>query len=591
MEPVHGRTETSPKVSNAEVLTFIWSFWKRRPRSFAFAGALTLLWTGLDLSLPLASSHLITAVSSQPFRIADAWGAWRLYIVLFAAYAVTRNVTFRLWARIAALNMEALLNDAFRRLQAAPVEWHGSQGSGTTIRRVIRAMWGYDSVTDAVTIWFAPSSVVLVGLCTALAWRELTAGLVAFATVSGFLIASALLTVRYVRPANLYSNQCDAHLSGSLADALDANSVIKSFATELRERQHIADAAATWRRAILVTWGRFIDIGLIQNACLLLLLAGISAAMLHAWDHAHADAGDIAFAITSFLVMSGYLRNVGENVRQLQRGLDDTSDAVALRHLQTEEVDAPSGNFALTGGTIVFDNVSFAYPNAKHAACSNTSFTVACGEIVALMGPSGTGKSTLIKLMQRMYELQSGKILIGGRDTTRIPLHALRRSIAVAPQQPDLFHRSVRENIAYGRPDASLTEIIEAARVAQADRFINELSEGYDTLVGERGAKLSGGQRQRVAIARALLAEAPIVVLDESTSALDPKTEEAILARLRSYLRGRTCVFITHRPSAAQFADRIVHIADGRIESIESMPPVSAQTTPPFAMRGATDAA
>jgi ATP-binding cassette subfamily B protein len=587
MESFNRPAGSAPQVTNTQVFAFVWSFWTKRTRSFAIACMLTLLWTGLDLSLPLASSHLIAAVASQPLHSAQAWCAWRLYIGLFAAYALARNVTFRLWARIAALNMEALMNDVFRKLQAAPAEWHISQGSGTTIRRMVRAMWGYDAVTDAFTIWFAPSSIVLCGLCTALCRRELTAGLVAFAIVFVFLTASVLLTIRYIRPANLYSNQCDARLSGSLTDALDANSVVKSFAAEHREAQRIADATAAWRRAVLVTWRRFIDMGLLQNTCLLLLLAGISAAMLNAWDHSRASAGDIAFAITSFLVMSSYLRNVGENVRQLQRGLDDTSDAVALHHLRAEKVDPPADDLKTPGGTIVFDNVSFTYPGARQATCRNVSFSIAPGEIVALMGPSGSGKSTLIRLLQRMYEPHGGRIMIGSVDTAHIPLHALRRSIAVAAQQPDLFHRSVRENIAYGRPNASLAEIVEAARVARADRFIAALPDGYDTLVGERGAKLSGGERQRVALARALLADAPVVVLDEATSALDTATEEAILARLRGYLGGRTCVFITHRPSTARFADRILQFGDDRFHSAA---PVGAVSAPSFAMHNTADA-
>jgi ATP-binding cassette subfamily B protein len=228
-------------------------------------------------------------------------------------------------------------------------------------------------------------------------------------------------------------------------------------------------------------------------------------------------------------------------------------------------------------GAIVFDNVSFAYPGAEQTTCRGVSFSIVPGETVALMGPSGTGKSTLIRLLQRMYEPQGGRIMIGDVNTATLSLHTLRRSVAVAAQQPDLLNRSVRENIAYGRPDASFADIVEAARIAQADRFITELPDGYDTPVGERGARLSGGQRQRVALARALLADSPVVVLDEATSALDVATEEAILSGLRGYLGGRACIFITHRPSAARFADRTLHFVNG---SVRSSPPHCEVETP-----------
>ncbi|TDV03062.1 ABC transporter ATP-binding protein [Paraburkholderia caballeronis] len=552
-------------VTNREVLAFVWSFWMKRRRTFALACVLTLVWTGLDLSLPMASSRLIAAVAPLPADAPRAWLAWRAYLLLFAAYAIVRNVAFRLWARIAAFNMEAMTNEVFGRLQAAPAEWHANHAGGETIRRVVRAMWGYDAVTDAFTIWLVPSLVVLVGLCVALCWREPVAGLVALGVVCVFVTGSVLLTVRYVRPANLLSNRRDGLLSGMLNDSLGANGAVKSFAAEPREAARIAGATAAWRASILITWNRFIDMGLLQNLCLLALLAGLSAAMLNAWTHARADAGDIAFAITSFLVMSGYLRNVGENVRQLQRGFDDVSDAVALRHERSEDVAPMNDESPLTRGRIVFDDVGFAYPGAKRAICEHLNVSIEPGEIVAVMGPSGTGKSTLVKLLQRLYEPRHGRIAIDGVDTATVPLNALRGAIAVAAQQPDLFHRTVFDNIAYARPDASRAEVEDAARAAHADRFIAALPDGYDTMVGERGVKLSGGQRQRIALARALLADAPIVVLDEATSALDAHTEQAVLAGLRERLAGRTCLFITHRPSAARFADRVLHFADGRL--------------------------
>ncbi|PLZ02952.1 multidrug ABC transporter ATP-binding protein [Burkholderia sp. WAC0059] len=566
---------TAP-VTNAQVLRFIAGYWMRHRVAFAVACALTLVWTGLDLCLPVASSRLIATVAAHAHGSASAWRAWRLFVGLFAGYVVARNATYRLWARMSAYNMEAMNNEVFAKVQAAPSEWHNARLAGETIRRVVRAMWGYDAVTDAVTGWFVPAFVVLFGLCAMIFWREPLAGVLALAIVILFLAVNAVLTIRYVRPANLRSNARDAALSGMLADSITANATVKSFAAEAREATRVAGATAEWRAAVLTTWRRFINIGLLQNFFLLTLLAGLSGAMLRAWTHGRAGPGDVAFAITSFLLMSSYLKNVGDNIRMLQRGIDDTSDAVAIRDEEAEAIgEAPpsasgAGGAKPTRGEIAFEHVSFAYPGATAPVCRDLSLRIRAGETVAILGESGSGKSTLVKLLQRLYEPQQGHIVIDGVDAREISLHALRTSIALAPQQPDLFHRSVFENIAYGRPGATAAEVERAAYAACADAFIAALPHGYETQVGERGAKLSGGQRQRVALARALLSDAPIVVLDETTSALDVETERNVLERIEPLLEGRTCIVITHRESTARIADRVLRYENGRLHEIEA---------------------
>ncbi|WP_354297725.1 ABC transporter ATP-binding protein [Phenylobacterium koreense] len=190
---------------------------------------------------------------------------------------------------------------------------------------------------------------------------------------------------------------------------------------------------------------------------------------------------------------------------------------------------------------------------------------VAPGERIALVGATGAGKSTFVKLVQRLYDLQGGRILIDGQDIARVSQTSLRQAIAVVPQDPALFHRSIAENIAYARPDATPNEVMLAAKRARADEFISRLPNGYDTPVGERGVKLSGGERQRVAIARAFLADAPILVLDEATSSLDVETERQVQAAMEELMVGRTTIVIAHRLSTIRGADRILVFDKGRI--------------------------
>jgi ATP-binding cassette subfamily B protein len=267
----------------------------------------------------------------------------------------------------------------------------------------------------------------------------------------------------------------------------------------------------------------------VQNFMLVLLQAGLTGLLVWRWSEGRASAGDVAFAITAFLVMAGYLRNVGENLQMVQKGLDDVEDVARYLRTEPDVRDAPSASIFRRGrGEIVFDRVTFQYKNQPEPLYQDFSLAVRSGERVALVGPTGAGKSTFVKLIQRLYDLQGGRILVDGQDIREVRQASLRQSIAVVPQDPALFHRTVAENIAYARPGASREEIAAAARRARAHDFIVRLPNGYDTLVGERGVKLSGGERQRVALARAFLADAPILVLDEATSSLDVETERQV---------------------------------------------------------------
>jgi ATP-binding cassette subfamily B protein len=226
------------------------------------------------------------------------------------------------------------------------------------------------------------------------------------------------------------------------------------------------------------------------------------------------------------------------------------------------ELPAP---FAPQLGLIRFEGVSFRYQGQSAAVYDAFDLDIRPGERVALVGPTGAGKSTFVKLLQRLYDLDAGRITVDGVDIATVRQSDLRRAIAVVPQDPALFHRTIAENIAYARPDASMDDISLAARRALAHDFIARLPKGYDTLVGERGVKLSGGERQRVAIARAFLADAPILVLDEATSSLDVETEQAVQAATEALMRGRTTLLIAHRLSTIRSADRILVFQNGRI--------------------------
>jgi ATP-binding cassette subfamily B protein len=304
---------------------------------------------------------------------------------------------------------------------------------------------------------------------------------------------------------------------------------------------------------------------MLQNAMLVLLQAGLTGILLWLWARGRAGAGDLAFALTASMLMIGYLRNFGENVRNLQKAMDDVEATARFMQTPPQVQDRPGAPaFAPGPGRVEFDHVAFAYKNGR-PLYQSFSLTIRPGEKVALVGPTGSGKSTFVKLVQRLYDLDGGQIRIDGQDVAAVTQASLRRAIAVVPQDPALFHRTIAENIAYGRPDATLDAVVKAAQQARAHEFICRLPKGYDTLVGERGVKLSGGERQRVAIARAFLADAPILIFDEATSSQDVETERLVQEAAEALMAGRTSIVIAHRLSTIRHADRILVFQDGRV--------------------------
>lgn len=547
-------------ISVLAVLRYMAGYWARR-RGLFFAGAiLSLAATCFDLALPWASAALVDAIAGQRPRD-EVWAAWFLFILMFVGFTVTRNVAHRLWIPVAARNMEELTNEAFDRAQRFPAVWYSTAFTGGTVRQISRAMWGYDDVTDALTVHIGPAVIVLTGLSLMLLVRSPMAGVVAVASVALFMAANLQVTASYVRPANLASTELDSVVSARISDAIVANATVKSFASERRELDRLANDTARWREAIERTWKRFVDLGLLQNVILLSMQAGVTGLMVNAWIEGHATPGDVTFAITAFILMSGYLRNLGDSVRGLQKGIDDAADAASFGDLETEDISA-GDELVLARGAIQFEDVSFGYGTEGPSILREFNIAIAPGETVAFVGESGSGKSTIIRLLQRMYEPQCGRILIDGKDIREVSRSSLRNSIAIVPQDPILFHRSISENIAYGRPLASLEEIREAAKLACADAFIQRLPHGYNCMVGERGATLSGGERQRIAIARALLLRAPILVLDEATSALDAATEDRVLRNLSEF-GPATKIVIAHRPRPISWADRAIRVDGG----------------------------
>jgi ATP-binding cassette, subfamily B, bacterial len=296
------------------------------------------------------------------------------------------------------------------------------------------------------------------------------------------------------------------------------------------------------------------------------LQVGLLGLVLLEWKAGRASAGDATFALTSYFLIASYLRNLGETVQQIQRGFADIEDAVAYS-LEAEDVADAKGApaFEKGAGEIVFDRVSFGYKGQDTSLYNDFSLVIKPGETVALVGQTGSGKSTFVKLLQRLYDVNSGAIRIDGQDVREVTQSSLRASVALVPQDPALFHRTLRDNIAYANHDATDAQVAAAAASASALAFIERLPKGFATPVGERGVKLSGGERQRVALARAFLADARILILDEATSSLDTQTERDVQDAMKRLAKDRTTILIAHRLSTVREADRILVFEHGRV--------------------------
>ena len=462
--------------------------------------------------------------------------------------------------------MSDMAADGFRRVQRFSTDWHANSFAGSTVRKITRAMWALDILNDTILVALFPSFVMLIGSTLLLGYFWPLMGLVIAVGSVMFIGIAAVLSLAYVAPAASLANQWDTKLGGcagrrgELQRRGEGVSALKSART--CGWQACRQMAAAHRR----TWQRGNINGGTQIVALLLLRVAVIGTAIWLWSQGQATAGDLAFVLTSFFLLQGYLREVGINIRHLQRSVNDMEELVEIhRHPLGIEDRAGAQPIRIVDGQIDFDRVTFHYGSHREPLYRDFSVAIRAGERVGLVGHSGSGKTTFVKLIQRLYDLKEGKILIDGQDIAAATQASLRQQIAIVQQEPILFHRSLADNIAYGRPGASQAEIEQAAELANAHDFIVGLPKGYATLVGERGVKLSGGERQRVAIARAFLADAPILILDEATSSLDSESEVLIQNAMERLMQGRTTLVIAHRLSTVRALDRLLVFDKGKI--------------------------
>ncbi len=545
-----------------DVMSLCAGYWFREPATlFAVAALLAGLVTS-ELVTPILLGEVVSSIGAKVAVVASLILLGGVAVSM-GAQVVLKQILDRVWNGYAARSMQRIQMDAFGRVQRFSSDWHANTFAGATVHRLSRARWALDMIGQIVWIRLATPILLTIGLGVALSLRLPAAGAAFFFVVFIYVAVSLVIATKWVRPANLVAASADSHLTGAVADCITNNAVVKAFGAEAREDAHIGDIASTWRDVAVRSFNRATDMSAIQQGIWVVLQIGVLGLLVVGREGV--TAGDITFTIAASFQLAGHLRSVGGDIRVLQRAFGEFADAVEFLRLPLQVSDPALANPMRRGdGEIVFDSITFGY-GASAPLYANFSIRIAPGERVGLVGPSGSGKSTFVKLLQRLYDVDSGAIRIDGADISSVAQAELRQSIAIVPQDPSLFHRSLADNIAYGRPGATFEEIVVAAKRARAHDFIRRLPAGYETLVGERGVKLSGGERQRVALARAFLADAPILVLDEATSSLDTITERHIQDAIEELMRGRTTIVIAHRLSTVRAMNRILVFDEGRV--------------------------
>ena len=531
----------------------------------------SLIGAVVSVAVPLVIKHVIDIVTGEAGlpRGAAHPSITGWVLVLLAAAALQYGLTF--YRRYAAGRLSLgvqydLRADIFASLQRLDGAAQDSLHTGQVVSRSITDV-GLVQGLLAFTPMLTGNVLLFVISLVAMLWLSPVLTLVAFA-IAPALWFVAIASRRDLFPANWDAQQRSGDVVGQVEAAVTGVRVVKGFGQEDREIDELADRAKGLFRSRM----RVVRLQAKYASALSAIpaLGQLGVLLLGGWLALHGH-----ITIGTFLAFSTYLGQLVGPVRQVtalltigQQARAGVERVLEVIDSSPQVVDAPDARSLPTGSVgLDFVGVQFGYTRSDPVLCG-LDLTVAPGETVAIVGGAGSGKSTLAMLIPRFYDVHAGSLSVGGIDVRQLAMADLRSAIGMVFEDSFLFSDTIAANIAYGRPDASAEQIRAAARAAEADRFISALPEGYDTVVGERGLTLSGGQRQRIALARALLTDPRIVLLDDATSAVDPRVEAEILSTLRRLIQGRTTVLIAHRRSTLSLADRIAVLDDGRVADI-----------------------
>jgi ATP-binding cassette subfamily B protein len=552
----------------ATPLAFILHFVGRSRGWYAAMLLLETLNATCGIMMPYALSRVIAGVTGAHQRSVAVISSLRGPLLLFAAFTAGEVLFGRLAAaiqfRLGPRQRQNVTRALFHYLQHHSHRYLSESFAGALAHKISETSMGVNQTLWTLITEFWPIAIVLGVSIGLLFGAQAQLGLFALGWAVVFIALSFLLA-RRCKPYAVHAAAARSETTGKVVDSVTNLTSARLFARlgferTLLERELARELATVYqanRYSERVRWFQF-------GAAAVLKL-GMLALGLWSWAEGRIGVGQFVMAVSLSLLIINEARNLSRRFLEFFEFIGNVTNGVHTLVREHELVDAPDAAPAvLRGGRIEFCAVDFHYAAGK-PIFSGLSVAIEPGQRVGLVGFSGSGKSTFVSLLLRLHDIQGGQILIDGHEVRRLTQEALHAQVALIPQDPSLFHRTLRENIRYGRPDATDAEVEEAARRAHAHDFITELAGGYDALVGERGVKLSGGQRQRIAIARVILKNAPVLILDEATSSLDSITEQAIQEALAHEMQGKTVLVVAHRLSTIAHLDRVLVFEQGRI--------------------------
>lgn len=515
--------------------------------------------------LPRVLSRIIGQVSAAGLRSSsELTSAVVLFVLLCLGELVFGRVGSAVQLRLAPRQRQYVARALFRYLHRHSHRFLTENFAGSLAHRISETSHGVNQVLFATLTEFWPMSIVITVANLLLLRASLWLGVFTALWSLGF-IAASLYLARRTQPLSAAASSARSRTAGAVVDSVTNHAAVRLFARLDHERERLADAQSRELQTVLRANLAMEQVRLFQFTASALLKGGTVVLAVWLWRRGQLRVGDFVMAVSLSLLIIAEVRNLSRRFLDLFEALGNVAEGVATIFKPHELLDhRDAADRPIVRGQIDFDAVHFRYAEGA-GVFSGLSLSIPAGQRVGLVGLSGSGKSTFVSLLLRLYDPQSGKVCIDGHDLHSMTQDSLHRQVGLIPQDPTLFHRSLRENIRYGRPEASDAEVELAARRAHAHDFIAALPEGYDALVGERGVKLSGGQRQRIAIARVMLKDAPVLVLDEATASLDSLTEQSIQAALDDAMQGKTVVVIAHRLSTIAHLDRILVFSRGQV--------------------------
>ncbi|MDB5472862.1 MAG: multidrug transporter ATP-binding protein, partial [Devosia sp.] len=459
------------------VLGFTFRHWGKQKLRAALIGLLVLAATLAEAFSPVFAGRLVDAVASGSGQDHASWmpavTAFWMMSGLYLSSVILRQFVFFNVISFTLKIMDDVIADAFVRVQRFSTDWHANSFAGSTVRKITRGAGALDLLNDTLLTALWPSLVMLLGATFILGAAWPVMGLVVGLGSLIFVAITVWLSVSFVAPAGALANAWDTKMGGALADAVSCNAVVKAFGAETREEAILHRVVGKWRKRTARVWRRGTLNGGAQGLMMALMQGAILGTALVLWSQGAASPGDITFVLTMFFVLQGHLRDVGQHIRNLQRSVNDMEELVDLERQPVGIEDRPGAKpIRISAGAIAFKDVTFRYGSHVTPLYRDFSVTIAPGERVGLVGHSGSGKTTFVKLIQRLYDINSGEILVDGQNIAQVQQSSLRAQIAIVQQEPILFHRTLAENIAYARPGASRAEIEQAAMQANAHDFI-----------------------------------------------------------------------------------------------------------------------